>query len=529
MSYYPQQPVTYGAPAAGVYSSSLSKEEERRRKEAEEAQKKAEKAQSDRMAFAETLLKKVVLGKLMSYNYTKDTAVSNGMAVTDGDKVRNNALVFLAKEGAQARAVRNERPLQVWETLVYVPAIAVCGSIGAIAQRLAEKLYRNDNYAKTCAQHGLYNALLANLRSDFFISEANREGAVKIDSNLENIVTMQGDESGIVHLDKTLLHQFGERIFLLLDELRHTVNEATGTQVDKIRFNSDQTYANSNVGAISGAAVATTSQLSSIFARFAAGYSQTMSIQQWVSVKSSHEKPAAREMLNYGNLLHVARHIKVVDSFSFGKIPAKYQIKDGEKLLGYSFMPDLTNPNDAAKWSLSQILNVKYSAPEKKTSSRVKTGEIATKETFCRNLESRFLNYKQDQIEGLANGTKYLDPSLFVLSKGTGLDLKDQVETQKLFPNINITLASFDELRRLRDVGGEQSLPQRDQLVSTIVLACLKVGKRKFPVRGQQPSTEFIDIAGKVESVVSLLGVDRSVMQGMAREQIMAINHGYAR
>lgn len=532
MSYqYGQSNYGYGGPQTSTFTPQLSKEEERRRKEQEEHNKKMEKEKNERMSYAHNVLSKATFGRVVSYHYAKDLTKPEGISVADGEKVRSNAVAFLSKEeSSEERARRGLPPLQPWQQLVYIPSLCISGAVGAIAQRLADKFFKSDLFGKTCAQQGLYFALTSNLRSDFFISVSNLEGSIRVDPNIENLLTSQLNEDGTANISEELQLSFSSKIYDMLLKICNLVASAAIQQgIDPVRFNVDQMFANQSVGIIARIASERTSEISNIFGNFVGSYQSVMPIREWVSIETKHKRPSASYMLNFGNLLHIAKDVGVIESFQFQKIPSKYHYEKDGKLVGYTWMPDLTNASFAKKWADSNLLKINYKAFDKKLSGRVKAGEVVTTEIFYRNMENRFLNYNKEQWDGLCNGTKYLDPSGFEAAKGIKLDLKEQKDTQKVFPNNNITMVLFEDLRKFRDSGSADTISQRNQIVSQIILSCMKIGKRKFPTQNQAPTQEFMDIVVKVENVVALLGLDvGSVMQGMVRHQIMAIQYNYS-
>jgi hypothetical protein len=499
------------------------KDEEKRKKQLEADRRKQETERKARLVYAHSVLTKSAFGKLVSYHYAAKQDMNGDYRVTDGDKVRKNAVALLQKDSdADARSRAGLPQLQSWQQLIYIPALGISGAIGAIAQRLSDKLFKSDNYTKVCAQYAIFQALINNVGSNLFISSQNISGQVFIDSDIEELMRSEMVEGGDIRIDEALSMKYADNLMDLVTTLAHVVVKRIGNAIDSYRFNTEQNAANANIGVIAEAAQAENMLLSQIFREFMSRHYTTMDIDTWIRVETSHKKPTASYQLGYGNLLEVARRIGTVESFSFSKIPLKYHRQFNGKLVGYSFMPDLSNPADATKWANSQILNVKFTPFEKKASGRVKSGDIATKASFCLNLESRFLSYNSEQLTGLVNGTKYFDPTAFVSTKGTGLDLKEQKETQKLFPTATMDPAIFNFLRRLRDEsnGSPENIQERNNIVITIVLACLKTGKRKFPAVGTAPSAEFNELAGKVESLLRLLGVGLEMMNQMSRTQI---------
>jgi hypothetical protein len=490
---------------------------------------KADKsARDEKRAFAESVLKKNALGKLVSYLFQESLAGAP-LTIKPSDKVRGNALLFLAKQHDPVERQKKNLPqtIDAWQIQTYIPALGMSGAVGAIADTIASKFLKkdSDHFGNACAHQGLYVAMLANLGSNFFITHDNLirhhgDFRVKVNPLIESLLQAEMQQDGSVLISDEAKDQFVDHLFAVVGKITALVAQVASQSVNHHQFNSGTDVRNEKMHLIREAAERVRSDVAHEFASFIASFAHEEPVSMWIAKTTDHKKQAVSYMLGYDNILAIGQQIGLIESFTFGGIPKLYKLEAADgKLAGYRFMPNLTDARNAHWWSKSQLLNVVYKPHEKKSSSRVKAGETLSTENFRRILETRFLKYTNEQLNELANGTKFIDPSGFNSTNGTNLGLGSAKETQKLFPGHSFTLSGVNALRNLRD--SNSSIEERDSIVVDLLLGSLRTNKRKFPRGNDVPTAEFNTVLQATENVINLLGLNVSqVMPGVSRQQI---------
>lgn len=489
------------------------------REEKREKDRKAAEARiiSDRLSYVNTILTRVAACKLMSLSYKSDGTIG-----APNDKMRTGAVVFLKKVNEE----RGNNVVSDFQKNIYIPTLGLTGVVSAIANKLAEKMIKTGNFDRLCAEYGLSVAIVNTINSNFYITESviideneNPVGDVLTDQNMDRIFT-NGEDAAI---DQGFVKFFADKLFKLVHDLMMVVKKQVGTSIDEFAFNGGHLTGNQHLNTLFNAASASSAALRNVMLNFINSYTEKTSISDWVNVEHKKKAKQSVSSLNYNNILQIGKDIGAISHFEFNSIPTENTIVHEGNLQGYTFMNDLGNATAATEWSHSQLLKIKYKSYDDKvqTKSRSKNVE-ATKESFLRAQETRLLGLKQDQVVALIQGKRFFDPSNFNYIKGTGLDGKTGVETQKFFPNIQVSLENFTTLRnnKANGVVGQE----RDNTIASIILGCLRLNKNKFPVR-DNAKTASAEFETSVQHVRELLGL---LEAGSAASQMVVERTSFA-